>query len=283
MNMNQCGAVFIGPTIINLEFPSPDQDVLPGIKWGKIEAFPSPAYWAYQVLARRLEVNSVRYKLGHTLKEEVGACLLGGHGVPAAIGLAAFNMLKDYGAFEASAPSEDLLYELLSQPINTGSKLVRYRFAKQKARYLAAALGKLDVETPPLESGLYLRDWLITLPGIGYKTASWIARNWLDSNDVAILDIHILRAGLLGGFFPKNLTVERDYLELEQLFIQFSVAIGVKPSELDALIWYEMQSSSNMVFKLLESFRDQPIVKLKPRLARTKNGQANTDQASFQF
>ncbi|WP_265576120.1 8-oxoguanine DNA glycosylase [Proteus sp. CD3] len=256
---------------------------MPGIKWGKIEAFPSPAYWAYQVLARRLEVNSIRYKLGHTLKEEVGACLLGGHGIPASIGLAAFNMLKNYGVFEASAPSEDLLFELLSQPINTGSKLVRYRFAKQKARYLSAALGKLDVETPPLESGRYLRDWLTTLPGIGYKTASWIARNWLDSNDVAILDIHILRAGLLGGFFPKNLTVERDYLELEQLFIQFSVAIGVKPSELDALIWYEMQSSSNMVFKLLESFRDQPLVKLKPRLARAKNSQANTEQASFQF
>lgn len=96
--MTQRGAVFVGPTIIHLDFPAPDQDILPGVKWGHIEAFPSPAYWAYQVLARRLEINTVNYKLGHTLKEEVGACLLGGHGIPAAIGIAAFKLLKSYGA-----------------------------------------------------------------------------------------------------------------------------------------------------------------------------------------
>ncbi|WP_407258259.1 hypothetical protein [Klebsiella quasipneumoniae] len=115
--MTQRGAVFIGPTIINLDFPAPEQDILPGVRWGRIEAFPSPAYWAYQILARRLEVNAVNYKLGRTLKEEVGACLLGGHGIPAAIGLAAFNKLKDCGAFDAQPPSEATLYEWLSEPI----------------------------------------------------------------------------------------------------------------------------------------------------------------------
>ena len=281
--MTQRGAVFVGPTIIHLDFPAPDQDILPGVKWRHIEAFPSPAYWAYQVLARRLEINTVNYKLGHTLKEEVGACLLGGHGIPAAIGIAAFKLLKSYGAFEASPPSEGDLYEWLSQPINTGDKSVLYRFAKQKARYLAAALNKLDVEVPPLESGRQLRDWLTTIPGIGYKTASWIARNWLNADDIAILDIHILRAGLLAGFFPKDLTVERDYLKLEQLFIQFSKSMGVKSSELDALIWYEMQASSNTVFALLESSRGQPLTKLKPRLARAKNRQTNASQTVLQF
>ncbi len=281
--MTQRGAVFIGPTVINLDFPAPEQDILPGVPWGQIEAFPSPAYWAYQVFARRLEVNLINYKLGRTLKEEVGACLLGGHGIPAAVGIAAFNKLKAYGAFEKDVPSEDRLYEWLSQPIDTGSKSVHYRFARQKARYLAAALNKLDVEAPPLGSGRQLRDWLTSIPGIGYKTASWVARNWLNTDDVAILDIHILRAGLLAGFFPEDLTVERDYLKLEQLFINFSEAMGVKASELDALIWYEMQASSKTVFSLIESLRGQPLAKLKPRLARTKNDQTNTGQASLQF
>lgn len=283
MNMTQRGAVIIGPTIINIDFPSSEQDVLPGVKWGQIEAFPSPAYWAYQVFARRLEINAINYKLGQTLKEEVGACLLGGHGIPAAIGIAAFNMLKSYGAFETESPSEDCLYEWLSQPINTGNKSVRYRFAKQKARYLAAALNKLEAEVPPVESGRQLRDWLTTIPGIGYKTASWIARNWLSADDVAILDIHILRAGLLGGFFPGNLTVERNYLELEELFIQFSKAMGVKTSELDAIIWYEMQASASTVFNLLESLREQPIVKLKPRSRRTQNRQTDSGQTLMLF
>jgi thermostable 8-oxoguanine DNA glycosylase len=281
--MTQSGAVFIGPAVINLDFPAPEQNILPGVPWGKIEAFPSPAYWAYQVLARRLEVNAVNYKLGRTLKEEVGACLLGGHGIPAAVGLAAFNKLKDCGAFNAEPPPEDLIYEWLSQPIETGSKSVHYRFARQKSRYLAAALNKLNAEVAPTDSGRVLRDWLLSIPGIGHKTASWVARNWLSADDVAILDIHILRAGLLAGFFPGDLTVERDYLKLEQLFLEFSKAMGVKASELDALIWYEMQASSSTVFSLIENLRNQPLAKLRPRSARTKNRQSGTRQTTFQF
>ena len=69
------------------------------------------------------------------------------------------------------------------------------------------------------------------LPGIGPKTASWVARNWLAADDVAILDIHILRAGLLGGFLTPQLTVERHYLELEEEFLRFSAAIGTRPSD----------------------------------------------------
>ncbi|EKN3402647.1 8-oxoguanine DNA glycosylase [Yersinia enterocolitica] len=281
--MTQSGSVFIGPTVINLDFPAPEEDIVPGVRWGAVNAFPSPAYWAYQVLARRLEVNFINYKLGRTLKEEVGACLLGGHGIPAAIGIAAFNKLKGLGAFESEAPSEECLYDWLSEPIETDKKPVRYRFARQKSRYLAAALERLESEDAPLESGRHLRDWLTSFPGIGYKTASWVARNWLKADDVAILDIHILRAGLLGGFFPDNLTVERDYLKLEDLFIEFSKAMGVKASELDAVIWYEMQGSADTVFDLIESFRGQPLSKLKPRSARTKNRKPDSGQAVLQF
>ncbi|ARA77886.1 8-oxoguanine DNA glycosylase [Pectobacterium brasiliense] len=281
--MTQRGAVFIGPAVVNLDFPAPDQAVLPGVLWGSIDAFPSPAYWAYQVLARRLEVSMVNYKLGNTLKEEVAACLLGGHGIPAAVGMAAFRKLKALGAFEHTAPTEDHLYAWLSEPIDTGKKIVRYRFARQKSRYLAAALSKLESENPPLDTGRLLRDWLLTIPGIGYKTASWIARNWLRADDVAILDIHILRAGLLAGFFPDDLTVERDYLKLEALFLQFSEAMGVKASELDALIWYEMQASSETVFSLIDNWRGQPLSKLKIRSSGTNNRQSNSRQTVLQF
>ncbi|MGQ8708190.1 8-oxoguanine DNA glycosylase [Serratia sp. TSA_198.1] len=281
--MTQRGAVFIGPTVASFDFPGPDQDIIPGVQWGAISAFPSPAYWAYQVLARRLEINAVNYKLGRTLKEEVGACLLGGHGIPAAIGIAAFNKLKRLGAFEQEVPPEEQLYEWLSEPIDIGTKSVRYRFARQKSHYLAAALSRLTSEDTPLGSGRQLRDWLLLSPGIGYKTASWVARNWLKADDVAILDIHILRAGLLGGFFPENLTVERDYLELESCFIQLSEAMGVKASELDAVIWYEMQGSSDTVFGLIESLRGQPLSKLKPRSARSKNRKSDSGQTVLQF
>ncbi len=144
-----------------------------------------------------------------------------------------------------------MLLEWLREPLDVEGRSVRYRFAKQKARYLCAALQKLCAEGPPLSTGKALRNWLLDIPGIGYKTASWVARNWLDADDVAILDIHILRAGLLGKFFESNLTVERHYLELEEQFIRFSKGLGVRASELDALMWLEMMSSPATVHSIM--------------------------------
>lgn len=247
----QLGAIFIDQLVFNVELPKPNDEVIPGVPWGAVEAFPTPAYWAYQVYARRLNGERINYKLGATLKEEVGACLLGGHGIPSTVGLAAYYHVKARGAFGDEPPSEDQLLEWLREPMALDGRLVRYRFAKQKARYLAAALHKLAGEEAPIQSGRALRDWLLDVPGIGYKTASWVARNWLDADDVAILDIHILRAGLLGKFFDSHLTVERHYLQLEEQFIRFSKGLGVRASELDALIWLEMMSSPATVHSIM--------------------------------
>jgi len=235
---------------VSIELPAQNVEVLPGVHWGRVDAFPTPAYWAYQVIARRIALQTIRYKLGATLREEVGACLLGGHGIPASIGLAAFEHLKQKGAFVGDPPEEENLRHWLSEPITSGGRQVRYRFASQKARYLAAALRKVASELAP-SAGRALRDWMISVPGIGYKTASWIARNWLDADDVAILDIHILRAGVLAGFLDPELTVERHYLQLEEQFLSFSCALGVKPSELDAVIWLEMAQSRATVERIL--------------------------------
>ena len=75
----------------------------------------------------------------------------------------------------------------------------------------------------------------------------------LDADDVAILDIHILRAGVLAGFFDAELTVERHYRELEDQFLAFSAGLGVRASELDALMWYEMMASRNSVAQILSA------------------------------
>lgn len=274
----QLGAIFVDQVVFNVELPKADAEVIPGVKWGAIEAFPSPAYWAYQVYARRLTGDRINYKLGESLKEEVGACLLGGHGIPSSVGLAAFHHVKERGAFGDQPPSEEALLGWLQEPLAVDGRLVKYRFAKQKSRYLYAALQKLSAESPPLASGKALRDWLLDIPGVGYKTASWIARNWLDADDVAILDIHILRAGLLGQFFESNLTVERNYLELEEQFIRFSKGLGVRASELDALMWLEMMSSLATVHSImgLGHHGSQSVVR-----GRTKKRKTDTSQLSL--
>ncbi len=268
--------VMLESMAVSVDLPPPETVVMPGVQWGQVEAFPSPAYWAYQVIARRIEARSINYRLGRTLREEVGACLLGGHGIPARIGLLAFEHLKAKGAFERSSPDEATLRDWLSEPIEVDGKYIRYRFAAQKARYLAAALGRLTAEPSPQNSGRELRDWLLGIPGIGFKTASWIARNWLNADDVAILDIHILRAGVLARFLDARLTVERHYLELEQQFLAFSKALGVRSSELDAVIWWEMMASPRTVATVLESLPEGKF-KQKHAISRFRPKDRHTD------
>ena len=280
----QIGAIILNKAVLSIEFPPATQDVIPGVQWGAIEEFPSPAYWAYQVYARRVNGTTMNYKLGRSLLEEVGACLLGGHGIPAGVGLAAFEKMRDKGVFSSLSVDEETLLSWLAEPMLVNGRSVRYRFARQKARYLTAAIKKIQSGIPTFESGKSLRDWLLDIPGIGYKTASWIARNWLDADDVAILDIHILRAGKQARFFDSALTVERDYLKLETQFLEFSEALGVRASELDALMWYEMMSSSRTVHKLLGG-SDTSLVQNKNRHlkigGRAKDSHSDPRQASL--
>lgn len=265
--MSQIACVFLGHLNVQVELPPVEKEVMPGVIWGAVEAFPTPAYWAYQVLARRLMGTTICHKLGDDLVEEVAACLLGGYGIPAEVGLAAFRRLRDSGALQTPATEREI-FSLLSEPLDIGGRAVRYRFAAQKARYLGQALKVLSQEPPPLESGRILRDWLTRLPGVGLKTASWIARNLMNADDVAILDIHILRAGELGGFFDPSLTVERHYLDLEAQFIEFSHHLQVKPSELDSVIWLEMKLSPKSVSRLLTSKRKVEVDEPSPSLRR---------------
>ena len=241
--MLQSAAVFSKVGAFKLELPSADIELLAGVRWGAIDAFPTPAYWLFQIFERRLTGGPPNYKLGRTLAEELGACLLGGHGIPADVGIAAYKRLRSEGIFEPNADaSEQRILGLLLSPLEVDGRQIRYRFAAQKARYLSGALGL--VHGAPLNcTGRVLRDWLVTLPGVGLKTASWIARNWIGADDVAILDIHILRFGQAIGLFDRTLKVERDYLKLEEQFLAFSAGMDTKPSELDAVIWHEMANS----------------------------------------
>ena len=97
-----------------------------------------------------------------------------------------------------------------------------------------------------------MRSWLVGLPGIGPKTASWIVRNWCDSDEVAILDIHIYRAGRLTGFFSVLDRISRNYVQMEQKFLEFAWGIGVRPSHLDAVIWRRMKEMGRFPISLLD-------------------------------
>jgi thermostable 8-oxoguanine DNA glycosylase len=199
----------------------------------------TPAFWRGQVWQHQLLGTYDDNRHGRSLSEELAACLLGGFGMPAWMGLAAFARLRERGLIFAGV-SEGTICEALTEPLWLDGRARKYRFARQKAHLLAAALR--DLEAVDICVGdRKLRDELTRLPGIGPKTASWIVRNIRCSDAIAILDVHIVRAGRLAGIFPLDLMPERHYGQLEERFLEFAVDIGVRPSVLDALMWDYMR------------------------------------------
>lgn len=229
------------PTLPPLRLPAAHCHVLPGVRWGRHDCLFTPAYWAAQAWHHAAELTAAPLRLGRTLVEEVAACLLGGHGTPAEIGLAAFESVRRAGLLVSAPASAADVEAVLARPLLICGRTVRYRFARQRAIYLASALSRLSRNSIDSSSHRRFRDELTSIHGIGLKTASWITRNWLDSDEVAVLDVHVLRAGCIMGLFPHSARIDRDYLELEDAYISFARAISVRASRLDALIWRQMR------------------------------------------
>lgn len=224
-----------------IDLPAPDEEVIDGVLWGRPDTMNTPAYWA--IRCRRNGEHKLDFtSRSGSLYEEVGFCLLGGFGIKYEANRAAFERLKCEGVFEpSSCVEEDQIRSLLSRPLLVGGRMQRYRFPNQRAKRLIAmrsSLNNLDLKGLTARA---LRDKLMGLDGVGPKTASWIVRNMLGSDEVAIIDIHILRACKQMRVFPDQIILPRDYNPLEDRFLAFADAIAVRASILDAVMWTEMR------------------------------------------
>lgn len=254
--------------VVSHEVPSPGETIGNGsLQWGMAEELLTPAYWATQAWMWEVQAPE-HYKLGSSLEEETLACLLGGYGIPAEVGLAAYERLRERFIDDPQTLNrEESVLEMLLEPLDIGERKVRYRFAKQKARYISAAMNAMP-QVDREASDRDLRDKLVDIPGIGLKTASWIVRNWRNSDDVSILDIHILRAGQILGVFPKERTVEKHYLMLEDSYLEFAASISVRASILDSVMWMTMrQMPISMVKRLLGEEAGKPPKSVPMQLA----------------
>jgi N-glycosylase/DNA lyase len=247
--MAQVAFGIIDGEVKELSLPDPGEKVMEGVTWGEFGTFFTPAFWVVQAWLDGSQKRYSAYKLGDSLQEEVAACLLGGHGIPSEVGLAAFRTLRDKGLLRKDSLTLEELTVALREPLNIGGRDVHYRFWKQKSKYLWESLQAISQSELPKDHRAF-RDWLIAkLPGVGPKTASWITRNWLSSDEVAIIDIHIQRAGMHAGFFDKNLSVDRNYSQMEERFLQFARAVGVRAAVLDTLIWRQMKDLTSTPIK----------------------------------
>ncbi|MEK6888677.1 MAG: DNA lyase [Nanoarchaeota archaeon] len=116
------------------------------------------------------------------------------------------------------------------------------RFHNTKARRIANSYAEWNKLKPMLEKKdkKQLRNWIAeNINGLGYKEASHFLRNiGLSNNKIAILDRHILK-----NLYNLNLIKEtkikgkKNYLEIENTFLDYAYSIDIPADELDLLFW----------------------------------------------
>ena len=207
------------------------------VSWYDPTHLATPAFWVEQA---RQRPRPDTYQVGSTLLEEVALCLLGGHGITEQMAYVSFARLRAEGLLTGDPQPEEALHAALARPFDLPGRPrpVRYRFPALKAQRLSAAIDELAASTPPVGGGAReLRDWLIRLPGVGAKTASWVVRNLTRSDDIAVIDIHIRRAGVVAGVFDPAWKLPKDYARFEEAFVDWAEVGGVPTADLDACIW----------------------------------------------
>jgi thermostable 8-oxoguanine DNA glycosylase len=230
---------------LTVALPDPDIEALPGILWGRFDQLLTAAYWKGQADQACLLGLHGRLRLGSDLREEAAACLLGGYGMKGELGVLAFRRLRDKGLLQRETCAEEFETNL-AEPFLMNGAAVRYRFPRQKSRYLERMMVIFsDFDEP--DDDVTLRDSLTAIPGVGLKTASWVVRNHRSSDAVAVLDIHITRACEHLGVFPAHSEPQKSYFDLETRFLRFAKAIDVPASILDAVMWRHMRLLSSCV------------------------------------
>ncbi|MEV6267578.1 hypothetical protein AB0L64_10440 [Kribbella sp. NPDC051936] len=214
--------------------------------WGQPAWLGSAAFWVEQT---RIRPRPDTYQVGRTLIEETALCLLGGYGVSEPMAAAAFNAVRDAGLLsEIQTPTVAAIEAVLQIPLDVPGRRapVRYRFPAQRARRLAGAVACIGQSEPSdCWSARELRSWLTQLPGVGLKTASWIVRNLRRSDDVAVIDIHIRRAGVFAGVFDPHWRLPRDYELFEEAFCAWARHGDVPTADMDACIWSSLAGLGN--------------------------------------
>lgn len=251
--MNQTLHYWVGDTEICRDMPGPEDSIISGVRWGDHWALFTPAYWLSQLWMSGLDQHaSSYYQAKGSLCDEIAFCMLGGHGIAAELATAAFENCRKAELIERLETSVTQWTEVLQQPLHVNGSSRRYRYPQQKARFLAGAMAYIQENPISTSCGKELRDHLLKINGVGPKTAGWIARNYLDTDEVAILDIHIVRAGLLCDLFSPAQRVERNYFVMESRFIEFCRALDARPAILDCLIWDQMRSVGRLALDALK-------------------------------
>src|SRR5580765_2264368 len=135
--------------VIEQHLPHQDSDVMLGIKWGNYCQLYTPAFWKFMYLSYDFSTVTNPHRLGTNIIEEITACLLGGFGMPAELGLAAFDRLRNENLIKPGI-SYIKIKKALSVPFTLeNGKSKKYRFYNQKSKYIYNFLQREDLGSIP--------------------------------------------------------------------------------------------------------------------------------------
>ena len=184
-----------------------------------------------------------------SLENELLFCLLSGFGIQFELARAATEKLVHLEPFADFWRADDLreaIESILGSSLFSvypGSKSRRFRFPRRKAAQIVAARAWLRSQANLLErlknrQAAQRRELLCECPGIGPKTSSWILRNLGLCNDLAILDVHIMRALAGAGRIPVGTRLPKDYLTAEKAFLEWCHDLQAPPPAFDLFLWH---------------------------------------------
>ena len=198
-----------------------------------------------------------------TLWWELSSCILSSQ-VPYSLATAAADTLDRSGLLldnAGDARQEELIFDILSQPLAVKGTMRKYRFPVAKAAQLAMTQRRIHSEARSLskllggfEVAAEGRQWLVdNAPGLGPKQASMFLRNIGVSYDLAILDRHVLQyMELIGLRSPRDRPVHSlsGYVDTEDSLRDHAVDAQCPVGILDWAIWIVMRVTKRPEDKL---------------------------------
>ena len=191
---------------------------------------------------------------------ELVACILGSQ-VPYEVALAAAEEIRNVGLLENPIKQycfpiyERAIYDILRQPLHnpgwapTGR---RYRFAKIRANHISRTLwaiysdgGSLKGRLGACKTASEARRTIVELGvGIGPKQASLFLRNIGFTDELAILDTHLLRFMRLFGLLHqaiRPISSLQNYETIENHLRYYAKRTGYSLGCVDQAIWIVMR------------------------------------------
>lgn len=183
------------------------------------------------------------------LRRELVFCVLGGHAVPYELGRSAADLVSGIDIFNDPRTDQSIRADLERElstpqflPRRVDGRLRRYRYPRRKAQLLVACrgwikeLGSLRLALESIGGERERRALLCGCPGIGPKSASWLLRNCGLGDDLAILDVHVLRAMDNAGRIHE-MSLPRDYELIESAFLEWCRDLGAPAAAFDLMLW----------------------------------------------